>query len=46
MAQGCAISHKLTGTITEKMAKDKIHVEAGPMEPAREKMKIRIIAGH
>ncbi len=45
MAQGCAISHKLTGTITEKLAKDKIHVEAGPMEPAREKMKNQDYSG-
>ncbi|MBN1903624.1 MAG: hypothetical protein JW927_00855 [Deltaproteobacteria bacterium] len=39
MAQGCVISKKLTGAITENLAKDKIHVEAGPMEPAREMIK-------
>jgi hypothetical protein len=39
MAQGCVIGKKITGAITENLAKDKIHVEAGPMEPARDRMK-------
>ncbi|NLD38095.1 MAG: hypothetical protein GX654_14605 [Desulfatiglans sp.] len=39
MAQGCAISKKLSGVIPEKLAKEKIHVEADPMEPARSMMK-------
>lgn len=39
LAQGCVISEKLAGVIPEKLAKEKIHVEAGPMEPARDRMK-------
>lgn len=39
MAQGCAVSEKVKGVITEKLAKDKIHIEAGPMESARDRMK-------
>ncbi len=38
MAQGCVISKKLADVIPEKLVKDKIHVEASPMEPARTKM--------
>jgi outer membrane protein assembly factor BamD (BamD/ComL family) len=38
MGQGCALSEKLSGVIPEKLAKEKIHVEAGPMEPARSRM--------
>jgi tetratricopeptide (TPR) repeat protein len=38
ITQGCAISEKLTGAITEKLAKDKIHIEATPMELARNRM--------
>jgi tetratricopeptide (TPR) repeat protein len=38
ITQGCAISEKLTGVITENLAKDKIHIEASPMELARNRM--------